>query len=583
MRLALEVRDQYQGSSSAAAYRLAQRVAQSTGSTSNSESERSSASPMGSGASPNVFSAVTNTAAAPPDKIEPKEEEYLQLTIINFLSSLDKHAPGSFRRSGTVNHRNVAEQTLLHLAVVMGFHRLVRRLILMGASLDLQDSNGFTPLAFASLCGQAACARVLIEAGAAYDRPTAFGEMPLDLAKLGDREEVEALLLSAVWSTTATASPTPAPDIARHEIVKIEAAVGEAVQSEVRNVEQLQQVPHLPSEAKSEIDDDNPSSSSEVDEEASRLRNFKVRRRKSKGKSKVGPAGVPLPMAVVSVVDKREADLPATQHSPTAISADLATAASVPLPIDDPPPYEPSRAPSPRAPSTQVLPEAHVPTWMERTLSNISDGPKIDTGMWSRLPLSSFWTDKPRSASTSDDAPTSTQQPPHGWIALPAPSWETLSRLTSPEEVKLFTQAMAAAALSAVVQSTSGTLDFGESSTSAAARAAAAQRTRRGKKSAHGRRSSQSSSSVPPTGNVSATGDALLTNGEGGKVDESGKKTKSRRSSRREKGSEGEKEREKVKDMVSHVKRKSIFYPGRTGCRRDAERQRAMQRKGRAS
>jgi hypothetical protein len=112
---------------------------------------------------------------------------------------------------------------------------------------------------------------------------------------------------------------------------------------------------------------------------------------------------------------------------------------------------------------------------------------------------------------------------------------------------------MAAAALSAVVQTTGGTLDFGESSAMAANREAAA-RTRKRSAKGHARGSSQSSSSVTPatTGNASATND-----GEGGKEDgaSTGKKVKSRRSSRREKGKEGDKEREKVKDMVSHVKR----------------------------
>lgn len=562
MRLALEVRDQYQGSSSAAAYRLAQRVAQSTGSTSNSESERSSASPMGSGASPNMFKAPST--AAPTDKIEPKEEEDLQLTIINFLSSLDKHAPGSFRRSGTVNHRNSAQQTLLHLSVVMGFHRLVRRLILMGAQLDLQDANGFTALAFASLGGQAACARVLIEAGAAYDRPTNFGEMPLDLAKLGEREEVEALLLSAVWSTTATASPTPAPDV--KPAVEITAKVAAA--EEDRDVAAINAgpiVPHLTTEARSEIDDDNPSSSSDVDEEASRLRNLKVRRRKSKGKSRASLPG--MVVAPTTFEQPQSADIIAP-NSPAAVSVDLATAASVPLPLDDPPPYEPSRAPSPQAPLRPLVPnqpsrkaeidQGHQATWMERTLSNISDsGSRVDTGMWSRLPLSSFWADKAHVSSapttSAGDTGESTQQPaPHGWIALPAPSWETLSKLTSPEEVKLFTQAMAAAALSAVVQSTGGTLDFGESSTAASRSSAglAAQRRRKGTGGA--RRSSQSSSSVTPT----ATGNASGT-GEG---NASGTGKKDRVKARRSSGKEGEKEKEQVKNMVKHVKRECCSF-----------------------
>jgi hypothetical protein len=312
----------------------------------------------------------------------------LQTAVINFLASIDENAPGSLRRSGTINHRNAAMQTLLHISTVMGFHRLVRRLIVIGAHLDLQDVNGFTPLAFASFCGQLACARVLIEAGAAYDRPTALGEMPLDLAKIGEREDVEALLLSAVWSTT--------PD----------AADGEASSTRSDAME-----------SNSEIDDDNPSSDS--DGEVSRV----LRRRRSRklqGKQKARDIILAAASARMSV---------------SAISHDTAphvTPSMTPGASDDPPPYEPESGGS----------------WMSRTLSHTGlSHPhlKIAENVWGRLPIPSFW------------GPEKTDPSSQGWVAFPAPSWETLQKMASPEEVKLFTQAMAAAALNAMVQSTAST------------------------------------------------------------------------------------------------------------------------------
>jgi len=41
----------------------------------------------------------------------------------------------------------------------------------------------------------------------------------------------------------------------------------------------------------------------------------------------------------------------------------------------------------------------------------------------------------------------------NGWVAFPTPTWDTITKMTSPEEVKMFTHAMAAAAMNAVIQS----------------------------------------------------------------------------------------------------------------------------------
>ena len=310
-----------------------------------------------------VFSAKKPTQATPNDD--------LQMTIIAFLASIDESAPGSLRRSGAINTRNDASQTMLHVATVMDFRRLVRRLIVIGAHLDLQDVNGYTALGLASLCGRSTSARVLIEAGASYDRPTAFGEMPLDLAKAGDNRDVEALLLSAVWSTEPTAP--------------IESATSQTV------------------ETGSEIDNENPSSGS--DDEVRRI----LRRRKSRkarGKQK---------MPTSSPRRSRRPSLTAT----TCLLPKILTTAD-----DDPPPYDAPVDPT---------------SWMSRTLSNLPYPPDIcPVAVRDRFPMSIFGPDE-----TAD----------HGWVAFPAPSWETLQKMARPEEVKLFTQAMAAAAFNAVVQS----------------------------------------------------------------------------------------------------------------------------------
>ncbi|TXT07215.1 hypothetical protein VHUM_03385 [Vanrija humicola] len=389
MRLMLQVRQLHQNSDPA--MRLVDHI---TRSQNNSDfSDRSSMSPAGiqSPFDAETRPGSTTLASASATKDTEAEEDDLQTTLIEVINAMDEDAPGSLRRSGAVNDTNKAQQTLLHLATVMGFHRLLRRLIAVGAHLNVQDVNGFTPLAHAALCSQTICARILLEAGASYDLPTVFGEMPLDLAKSDEHSEVEALLLSAVWSTKVDTT-------------------NDAESS-------------LSLETGSEIDDDNPSSDSDNDSlsKASRILRRRPSRR-SRGKQRVSPPGQ---SQSTSPKRGRRASLVATPPLPGSMS---------PVPRDDPPPYAPPDSAS----------------WMSRTLSNISH-PIQDT-VWQSLPkgLPTLWSAGEKTGSGS-----------HGWVAFPAPSWDTLQKMTSPEEVKLFTQAMAAAALNAVVQSgaTAGPMD----------------------------------------------------------------------------------------------------------------------------
>jgi hypothetical protein len=404
MRLALQVKDQYAGTTDNAAYRLAQHIAAGT--------DRSSTSPLSSGPSQNYSMGLNNSAAV--DNTDPADD--LQLTVINFLASVDKDAPGALRRSGMVNHPTEARQTLLHIATVMGFHRLVRRLIVIGAQLDVQDVNGYTALGLASLMGQVACARVLIEGGASYDRPTLFGEMPLDLAKIGEHPQIEALLLSAVWSTDPTKKePEPKDNGGFSELTK----------------------PIL-GDAPSEIDNDNPSDSEEEIERVFTAARPRRLSKKARGKRRVSPTA--------SLKESTAGELATTIPLPPTRSISLASGStntateSSPLasptssPPDLPPPYE-----SHTSTMTSTSSKA-TSTWSSGDRATV-ELPLPDS-MWSRT-ITSLLPDK------------MTHNLENGWVTLPvpAPSWETLQKMTSPEEVKLFTQAMAAAAFNAVVQS----------------------------------------------------------------------------------------------------------------------------------
>ncbi|CAK9781571.1 uncharacterized protein COLE_01241 [Cutaneotrichosporon oleaginosum] len=403
MRLMLEVRQRHAAADPAV--RLVDHLARSN---QNSDiSDRSSMSPAGGKPSYDASAApLMDQATIDGDQDEatlPAEPMDLQTTLVTCLDWLDTSV-GPLQPSGVVNLRNKAQQTLLHLATVLNFSRLLRRLIAVGAELDLQDVNGFTPLAFAALCGHTACARILLEAGAAYDVPTVFGEMPLDLAKVDDENEVEGLLLAAVWSTN--------PDV---PVVESDYELSPDSESDL-----------------SGIDNDNPSSSSESESDedgvevdsisnASRaLRSRKAIRRRGKQRS----------------LDVRR-ESPLNRSRRTSPKESPETSAFQSIPRDDPPPYAPPEAGS----------------WMSRTLSNISH-PISDTINGALPTFLGSWEKHQQ------------QHPGTNWVAFPAPSWDTLQKLTSPEEVKLFTQAMAAAAFNAVVQSGATTSHLQETSMS---------------------------------------------------------------------------------------------------------------------
>ena len=407
MMLALQVKDQYAGSSSDAAYRLAQHVASRTTSQT-SASDWSEQSNTGRSSRSSPQDGGLSTPGSDTSSIEGKPTQDLQATVITFLANIDENAPGSLRRSGAINHRNGAQQTMLHIATVMGYHRLVRRLVVIGAHLDLQDVNGYTALGLASLMGKTTCVRVLIEAGASYDRPTAFGEMPLDLAKIGEHASVEALLLSAVWSTVQENTPEFEPETS------------------------------LGLDTGSEIDDDNPSSGTSDVEEVSRIVLGRKGSRRSRGKQ---------PISITAAHRRRPSESDRSRRSSLSSTPQPTPVIGPVTPPEAPPPYDAHTHTRPRGSQAELGP------WMSTLYP---DALKIPGAVWDRIPqpITSFF-DKnvPIPHASTSTSTASAHENQGGWVAFPVPSWEMLSRMTSPEEVKMFTQAMAAAAFNAVIQS----------------------------------------------------------------------------------------------------------------------------------
>nr|ODN92410.1 suppressor protein SPT23 [Cryptococcus depauperatus CBS 7841] len=429
MKLALAIQSHYQDSSTDAAYRLTNHIPRTTNNTSqwsgsnpgvslgnnNSVAINSAALVLGDSTDEDSNSQPSSSDTQSIDS----EASDLQSTIITFLASLDSHAPGSLRASGAINLTNSSQQTFLHIASAMGFSRLVRRLIVGGAQIDVQDVNGFTPLAFAALCGRLTCARVLIEAGASYDRATAYGEMPLDLAKFGEHAKVEKLLLSAVWSTNSES-------IGSVPAFPTDGLLTTGYTAEMRRASPKSVI----ASPTSSIDNDNPSSGSEAEQDISKLRlSSAYNRRRSRIKDK----------RTMSVKSER---FSALTPGPSALSSNL----KISVEADRPPPYTP--------PAEHIdIHQEHM-GWI-KTISNLSHLPQhhfIPNAVWDHLPSRSSLFSSNKSIVSPLKRRENQIERGHSWAGFTSPSWHTLSKMTNPEEMKLFTQAMAAAALNAVVQ-----------------------------------------------------------------------------------------------------------------------------------
>ena len=86
----------------------------------------------------------------------------------------------------------LTEVTALHMAVLAGHEVIVANLIAKGATLDLEDDEGRTPLHIALYLNEPEIATMLIDAGAAVDTASSFdeGSTPLHLAVIGEHEDI---------------------------------------------------------------------------------------------------------------------------------------------------------------------------------------------------------------------------------------------------------------------------------------------------------------------------------------------------------------------------------------------------------
>lgn len=129
-------------------------------------------------------------------------------TLISFLELLDTDDDADV--SSILDTTTPAKQTLLHLAAILGHHRLVSLLLALGADPDVQgahaslragltahaDRSGYTPLHCAALHGRVAVARLLLGADAAVFVRATDGRTAYELAVDHDQVDIVALFPS---------------------------------------------------------------------------------------------------------------------------------------------------------------------------------------------------------------------------------------------------------------------------------------------------------------------------------------------------------------------------------------------------
>ncbi|UZJ56846.1 hypothetical protein CBS101457_006166 [Exobasidium rhododendri] len=112
--------------------------------------------------------------------------------VLHFLTTMDEDVGA--RRYDSIRLANKQGHTLLHLTVMMGFHRLALNLLTRGCPINARDHNGYTALHFAALHGRMTIARLLLHHGARFDVSCNSGKLPIDVAQEREHVDVEFLL-----------------------------------------------------------------------------------------------------------------------------------------------------------------------------------------------------------------------------------------------------------------------------------------------------------------------------------------------------------------------------------------------------
>ncbi|WFD27559.1 hypothetical protein MNAN1_002558 [Malassezia nana] len=130
----------------------------------------------------------------------------IQDSLLGFLTLLDVDMDtGDYSsRPNALLACNSRGHTLLHLAVMHNFHRLVADLLRRGCPVNTRDTNGYTALHFAALHGCVMVSKLLLEHGADPFEVTDEGLIPVEIARRSEMIDVEHVLTD--WVGNASSS-----------------------------------------------------------------------------------------------------------------------------------------------------------------------------------------------------------------------------------------------------------------------------------------------------------------------------------------------------------------------------------------
>lgn len=289
-----------------------------------------------------------------------------QTAILKFLAAFVAPAHGSRRRKhsqAALNHVNSEGQTLLHLASLLGYDRLVKLLLRANATIDIHDRNGYSALAFAAIGGNMTCVKLLLEAGAKVGAYTFTNQTAQTLAQMAGHGDIVKLLSSE-------SAPVRKPRRA-------------SVHS-----------------SRGSVDADNPSSTDELD-----------------SPSALGPSDAVSPLRATTVEDI--VPPPALPRGSLDVKSDgtVTPRARNPVLSDDPPPYEASwlQRTLSHIPGTQMMP----PTPQLRDF--------IPPVFWDKLPsaqlLIPHLPNLPSAPSFRPGEIMENQWASQAWLAVPIQAW----------------------------------------------------------------------------------------------------------------------------------------------------------------
>lgn len=129
----------------------------------------------------------------PPRRLNtsPKKQS-AESMLLSLFDLPDKRMPASAYAENVRRGCTTEGHTVLHLAAILGMHRLVQLFVDRGVFLNLADVNGLTALHFAALHGRTSVIRLLLQAGAATESRTSDGMTAFMLARDHESEDVAA-------------------------------------------------------------------------------------------------------------------------------------------------------------------------------------------------------------------------------------------------------------------------------------------------------------------------------------------------------------------------------------------------------